>query len=112
MKPRNVVSPTFPHASRGLMRLSGTSGYLTSKHTKNNSTSCVKKLRWPRLKKRDARIQELEIEAAVNFGEVILLNAPRLWVDHPSTKNKFYSRHCFLSAYNLKKVLIEPPKLA
>jgi hypothetical protein len=34
----------------------------------------------------------LDIEAAVNFGEVILLNASRLWVDHPSTKNKFYSR--------------------
>ena len=64
------------------------------------------------IEERDARIQELDIEAAVNFGEVILLLAPRLWVDHPSTKDKSYSRHCFLSAYNLRKVLIEPPKLA
>lgn len=33
------------------------------------------------IEERDARIQELDIEAAVNFGELILLNAPRLWVD-------------------------------
>jgi hypothetical protein len=33
------------------------------------------------------------------------------WI-HPSTKNSVYIRHCFLSACNLRKVLIELPKLA
>jgi hypothetical protein len=30
---------------------------------------------------RDARIQEMDLQAAVNFGEFVLLNAPRLWAD-------------------------------
>ncbi len=29
----------------------------------------------------DARIQQMDIQAAVSFGEFVLLNAPRLWAD-------------------------------
>jgi hypothetical protein len=30
---------------------------------------------------RDARIEEIDIQAAVSFGEFVLLNAPRLWAE-------------------------------
>jgi site-specific DNA recombinase len=30
---------------------------------------------------RDARIEELDVQAALSFGEFLLLNAPRLWVE-------------------------------
>ncbi len=30
---------------------------------------------------RDARIEEMDVQAAVSFGEFVLLNAPRLWTE-------------------------------
>jgi hypothetical protein len=30
---------------------------------------------------RDTRIDELDVRAAVSYGEVLLLNAPRLWME-------------------------------
>jgi hypothetical protein len=30
---------------------------------------------------RDARIEELDVQAALSFGESLLVNAPRLWVE-------------------------------
>jgi site-specific DNA recombinase len=35
------------------------------------------------IEERDARIDELDVQAAVSFGEVVLLNAPRLWAELP-----------------------------
>src|SRR5271167_593950 len=31
------------------------------------------------LEERDTRIEEMDVQAAVSFGEFVLLNAPRLW---------------------------------
>jgi hypothetical protein len=31
------------------------------------------------IEERDCRIQEPDVEAAINLGEILLLNAPRLW---------------------------------
>jgi site-specific DNA recombinase len=31
------------------------------------------------IEEQDCRIQELDVEAAINLGEILLLNAPRLW---------------------------------
>jgi hypothetical protein len=33
------------------------------------------------INERDTRIDELDVQAAVNHGEFLLLNAPRLWVE-------------------------------
>jgi hypothetical protein len=35
------------------------------------------------LNERDARIEELDAQAAVSFGEFVILTAPRLWTDLP-----------------------------
>lgn len=35
------------------------------------------------LEERDTRIEEMDVQAAVSFGEFVLLNAPRLWMELP-----------------------------
>jgi hypothetical protein len=48
------------------------------------------------ISERDVRIEEMDVQAAVSFGEFVLLNAPRLWIELSLEQEQRLQRVLFL----------------
>ncbi len=81
-------SESFGKTKTSWKRRSSISRALTRTHTSEMRTKLTEELTLAEMELRDAQAEEIEIEAVLDFAEMILLNASNLWKAAPAEQKQ------------------------